>query len=330
MTTPRWTAFDPLRVPSRPPRGAAVVLGAAVSVLLLFAPGVAAWSAGTGVPSSWSNGMVLCRFDPLAPSAAVSALSLASSGVTLGLLSVSEAGPGGSVGATTNLTGLAWTVANWSEEGAYDLAYSLDAPLTSPSSPSSTIGWTNLTVQFVLPTYQGSPFGPTDVVNVVFWVDNWTWRHSGDHLVLSFSAGPTFPAAEHLNETSAPGWLLASSSNTTGGVLERVGVGSNGTVATGSGPESTVVATPSLTLASPSYAQVSVAFASSAGAFTSLSYSARVGVVLPATVAGIPLSEIAAAGAAGVVVSLMVAVIARRIRRRPSRLIYVTEKEEQQ
>jgi hypothetical protein len=306
---------------------AASAVGVSVGLLILISPGAAAWTAGAADPVSWSNGVVLCQFAPVNPSVAVSSVSLSGSGVTVSVLSFSEASPSSSVVAVAEVNGLSWTVANWSTEDAFDLAYAVHAPLTSPTNSSRTVGSTDLTVQFVLPAYQGSPEGPTDAVNVVFTVDNWTWQQAGDHLVLAFAAAPSFPAAEHLSASSAPGWLLASTSNSTGNVLEQVGANVTGTASTGSGPSSPVAADASLAIGSPSYAHVSVTFASSAGAFTSLTYTARVGVVLPATAAGIPLSEIAAVGAAGVLVSLCVAAVARRIRRRPSKLVYVTEEE---
>jgi hypothetical protein len=280
-------------------------------------------------PISWTNGVVLCQFAPVSPSVAVSAWSVSGSGVTVSLLSLTESGPSPATAAVADLSGLSWTVANWSNEDAFDLAYSLHATLSTPANPSSNVGSADLLLQFVLPAYEGSPQGPTDTVNVVFSVANWTWQHSGDHLALAFSAAPTFPSSEHFSPSSASGWLLASTSNQSGEVLEQIGASSTATAVSGSGPSTTVPATASLALASPSSAEVNVTFGSSAGSFSSLTYTAKVGVVLPATVAGIPLSELAAAGAAGVAVSLGVALVAHRVRRRPSKLVYVTEEEKQ-
>ncbi|HYA71247.1 MAG TPA: hypothetical protein VEH28_07775 [Thermoplasmata archaeon] len=329
MTTTWASDESTVRARRLGPVATAAALGAALGLMVLIAPGAAAWSTGIGGPVSWTNGVVLCQFAAVSPSVAVSALSLTGSGVTVSLLSVVEAGPTGSVAATTSLDGLSWTVANWSNEDAFDLAYSLHAPLSSTTNPPSTVGSTDLQVQFVLPAYEGSPKGPTDEVNVVFSLLNWTWQHPGDHLVLSFTAAPTFPLAEHLNATAAPHWLLSSTSNQSGAVLEQIGANASATAATGTGPASSVSASPALTIASPSKAVVNVTFGSSAGTFSSLTYTAQVGVVLPATVAGIPLSELAAAGVAGVAVSLAVAGIVRRVRRRPSKLVYVTEEETQ-
>jgi len=305
----------------------ATAISAAVVLVLLLAPAAGAWSVGVGGPMSWSNGVVFCQFAPASPSVEVSAATLSGSGVTVSLLSLNEGGPGSSVAAIANLTGVSWSPGNWSGDDAFDQAYTLHATLSNPASPSSPVGSTDLTVQFVLPAYQGSPEGPTDAVNVLFTVENWTWQHAGDHLELAFSVAPTFPSSEHLNASSAPGWMLASTSNSSGSVLEQVGANASATAATGSGPTMSIAATPTLSNFSPASANLSVAFAGTAGEFTTLTYSARVGVVLPASVAGIPLSEILAASAAGVVVSLCVAMVARRVRRRPSNLIYVTEEE---
>ena len=328
MTTGWRTGRHPSRAARLGPPTATAALGTTLGLMvLLISPGVAAWSTGMGDPVSWTNGVVLCQFAPVTPSVAVSALSVSESGVTVSLLSLVEANPSDSATAVANLDGLSWTAANWSTEDAFDLAYSLHATLSNSTNASIPVGSTDLLLQFILPAYQGSPQGPTDTVDVVFSVGNWTWQHPGDHLELAFSAAPTFPSSEHLNATSAAGWLLASTSNRSGSVLEQIGANTTGQAATGAGPATPVSATASLVIASPSSAQVHVAFGSSAGSFTSLTYSARVSVVLPASVAGIPLSEIAAVGAAGIVVSLGVAVVARRVRRRPSKLIYVTEEE---
>ncbi|HYA10903.1 MAG TPA: hypothetical protein VEH10_04455, partial [Thermoplasmata archaeon] len=291
-------------------------------------PAVAASSYGDGYPSWWTNGTVLCRFSAASPSVGVSALIHNGTGVTISLLSASEVRPDGSVAATSDLSTLVWAVANLSTEDAYDLAYTTNATLVGPSGGGPSVGSVDLAVNFVLPRYPGSPVGPIDTVNVALSVDHWTWQATGDHLVLTFGASPSFPAAEHLAAVSTPGWLLASVSNASGSELERIGMNSTALAAPAAGPTTPVVATASVTVASPSAARMTVAFGSSAGAFSALAFTARVGVGLPGTIAGVPLVDLAIVGTVAGLLSVLVAAGGRRIRQRPSKLIYVTEEEQ--
>jgi hypothetical protein len=56
-----------------------------------------------------------------------------------------------------------------------------------------------------------------------------------------------------------------------------------------------------------------------------VSYTAHVGIVLPSTIAGIPLYDFALVGSLAVVIAVTVGLSARRIRAGPSDLIYVGE-----
>ena len=306
---------------------AGIVLASAV-LLGGLSPVVSASPYGPGDPVSWTNGLVLCQFAEDWPSVAVSALSLNGTGVTVAVLNVSEVRANQSLAAYASMGGLPWRASNLSTEDAYDLAYSIEAPVVSSSGSPRTVGSAELSVRFVLPAYSGSPSGSTDIVNVVFSVVNWTWLAPGDHLVVAFSATPSFPGKEQLNTTSAPGWLISSRSTTTGSELERVGANATASATTGAGALTTVVANSTVQIISPESARLAVAFGTSAGEFTSLGFTAKVGIVVPSAVAGIPLTELAASGAAAVLVSLLVAAAARRLRKKPSKLVYVTEEEE--
>lgn len=312
---------------SRPWLVGTAAIVATFTILLPLVPEASAGSYGTGDPVSWTNGMVLCQFAAHSPSANVSALGRSGTGVTFSVLNVSEVRPNESVAAAADFGGASWTASNLTTEEAYDLSYWVHVPLVAPSDAARPLGSTNLSVDFVLPAYQGSPVGPTDAVNVVLSVVNWTWQAPNDHLVVTFEATPSFPTTEHLNATFAPGWLLASTSNASGIELERVGANVTATVTTTAGSTGTIPANASLALLSPARAQVTVAFGTASGAIRSFTYVTRVGVILPTSVGGIPLDELAAVGTAGVLVSVLVAATARRLRRKPSKLIYVTEEE---
>jgi len=307
--------------------GAPVAL-AFVTALVLWSPAAAASSTWPSDPISWSNGMVLCQFDSTVPSVAVSHSGVSGTGITVSLLSLAEVTPGGSAVATAALSGVNWSVANLSEDDAYyDLAYTAVAPIVSATGGSSPIGSVELEVQFVLP-YPGASGEAANEVSLWISAVNWTWQSSADHLQLSFGAAPSFPSSEHLNVSAAPGWLLANTYNDSGQVLEQMGANSSAEVVPSSGPATTVAANATLAVPTPAWAVVSVAFGSSAGTYSSLSYVARVGVVIPAQIAGIPITDFAAVAAVGSLVCVGVAVVTRRVRRRPSKLIYVTEEGE--
>lgn len=308
---------------------ASILLVAALSLLVAVSPAVSASSYGSGGPVSWTNGLVLCQFSPSTPMVGVSSLGLNGTGITMGALSVSEVRPNQSVAAVAQLSALDWHVANLSTEDGYDLAYSVQVPLMGASGTGPTLGSADLSFDFILPAYQGSPEGPTNTVDVLVSIANWTWQAVGDHLVMTFGAWPSFPTGESLSASTAAGWLLAGTSNSSGAELERVGLNTTASATTLSGAPATVAANGSLALASPEQASLSVSFGASAGTFTSLLFTAQIGVVLPATIAGVPIGELAAAGAAAAAVSLLAAGATRRLRRRPSKLIYVTEEEKQ-
>jgi hypothetical protein len=244
--------------------------------------------------------------------------------MSVSLLGLSEVRPNGTTAATAELSGFAWVVRNLSNPDAYDLAYLAQINLSGTSGAPGPVGSVDLGVQFVLPAYQGSPDGSTDTVNVVMSAANWTWQAADDHLALSFGVSSAFPATEHLVEASGTGWIVSSTSNSSGLALEQMGTDGTGNATTLAGSTSAVAAASSLSLSSPAQAAVNVVFAP-AGEITSLAFASHVRVVLPTSVAGIPLSELAAAGAAGVAVSVAVAAISRRLRRKPSPLIFVDE-----
>ena len=301
----------------------------AATLLAVVALGAIASAASYGPhttgPVSWTNGQVLCMFSPSTPSVAVSALHLAGSGLTISALTISEVAANGSTVATAHLAASSWNVSNRSSEDTYDLAYTLHAPLLGPSGASPTIGSADLEVDYLLPIYAGSPAASATTVEAVFTVANWTWQAEGDHLVMAVGAAASFPTAEHLNKTVSPGWLLVSASNASGAELDRLGLNATAAATGAGGSVEPVTTQSSLTLTNPAEAQVIVTFGATAGEFSSLTFVARVGVLLPASVAGIPLPELVAVAAAASLVSVGIAVMTRRVRQRPSKLMYVEE-----
>ncbi len=325
MTMPRSASDGHLKGPST---ATALAVAIALGTLLAGAPLAAATSSApvwAADPVSWTNGLVLCQFASTRPAVVVSALDLNKTGLSVTLGGMDELRGDGSVAAVAELSNATWVVSNLSTDAAYNLSFSVHAPLVAATGPATPIGSVDLRVQFILPVYGNSPVGPTDTVIVRLSVTNWTWQAAGDHLSALFVVSPTSVAAEHLTPTTAAGWLISSDSNSSGQELERMGANSTAVASLASGGPTSISATPTLSMLSPTAATLAVEFGTAAGAFRSLEFTAHVGIVTPPTVLGIPLPELLAVTAAAILVSLLMAASARRLRRRPSDLIYVEE-----
>ncbi len=319
--SPHATAPGPVRRP------AFFVGGAAVAAwLVLLAPAAAAGAYGPSGPIAWTNGTVLCQFVATSPQVAVSAVAVNESGLSVSMLEVSEMDPAGTAVASASSSAASWAVANLSTDDQYDLEYSASAPVeTGPSSAPTFVGSVDLSIQFILPAYEDSGAGPLTTVNVVFGVSDWPWQSGSDHLEIVLGAAPSFSATERMGLVTGGGWLLASNATSSGQERERLGMNSTATASAAGGSVTSVPATGTVNLSSPQWATVAIDFGTTAGAFTELSFGARVGVVLPATIAGIPLPELLATIAAAALVTALVAVSTRRLRRRPSSIIFVDE-----
>jgi len=314
-----WLRSGPLTV------GAAVGLGV-VLLFGLFTPATAASAAWSPDAVAWHNSMVLCQFSGAQPTVNVSALAQQGTGLTAGLGGMSELRPDGSVAAVANLSSAVWTVANASvDDETYDLAFTTTAPLVSPSAERSTLGSVGLRVDFVLPVYADTLGVDLSVVTMALTVSNWSWQASGDHLQATLGASPMYPTSEHLAASDTTGWMFTNVANSSGQNLEWMGTSSNATARSAAGVSTIVSATPSLALASPTSAAVVVTFGEAAGSFQWLTFATHVGVLLPSSVAGIPTVDLVTVGGAAVAGTLVVAALTRRVRSRPSRLIYVDE-----
>jgi hypothetical protein len=307
-------------------RAAAVALTAVVGLLLVVLPTASAhWAYAPGDPIAWSNGEVLCEFAPSSALVAISAVNVQPSGLTASMVELAEAHADGSIVATADLAAANWSFENASTEDEFDLAYSVTVPITSAGGSAAPVGTVNVSVNFVLPAYEGSPAGASDTVAVEIGISGWTWQAPDDHLVLTMGAAPSFPDSSRVTAANETGWTVAGQANATGADQERLGVNSSATATAANGSKVPVGAAAALSLWSPQWATVTVSFAASAGEFASLAASARVGVVLPATIAGIPTPELVAAAGAAVLLSVLVAAGTRRLRRKPSSLVYAED-----
>ena len=304
----------------------ATLLGLAL-LGVVFLPSAAAGPGWDPPAVSWTNGLVLCEFPGAQPVVSFSDLNLTDSGLTVGLASMSEIRSDGTVAAAADLANASWTVTNASTDDAYDLAFTTEAPVVSTGSPPHALGSVDLRVDYVLAAYAETPSTSINTVAANLSVSNWTWQNSSDRLEMTYAAAPSYPSSEHLATTSEPGWLFVGVSNTSGSALQWMAPGSNATARTASGVSLAVGASTTLALQSASSASVAVVFEAGAGAFQSLAYQSVLGIVLPAKVLGIPLADFVAVTAAAIVASLVIAGLVRRVRKRPSRMIYLSEED---
>ncbi len=326
MTLPRWVRGP---FPRRGPTVGAILLALVVPVLLVPAAAasdgaVPGWTDGA---VSWTNGTVLCEFNPGSPGVTASSPALSQTGLSVGLSSIEEVNATGGTPAVASMYDATWLVTNLSSDDAFDLAFSSQVPLVDPVS-QATVGSASVEVQFVLPAYAGADSGSVNQVTLEVGVSNWTWQASGDTLALLFPIAPAFPDHEQLIAPTAGGATVRSLSTQTGDPLETFTAATNATVVPPGGPSTLVAAAPTFTI-QPELGFVTLAIGNaSTGSFQSMNYTAVVNVVgLPSTVLGLPLYDYAlVAGGAGFV-CVVVAAGVRRVRQRTSDLIYVEDDE---
>lgn len=314
------------------------IASALVLVLLYVAPAASAAGASPSRPSmgtaswptagsSWSNGVVLCVFAPTSPLVSVSASDLANSGMTVGIASVEEISASGAVIGTTPSAGIGWTVTNRSSALWYDESYAATLRVAPSSTASSSLGTVDLTLDFVLPvSYVEGVTENLSAVTMQLGVTGWPWQASADHLVVNLALSHAFAGTEHFTPPNSTGALVASVSNQSGRALEYFAPESEGIVQGTTGPATSATVAPDWSV-SPSAVSVALAVASSVAEFQSFNYTAHVGVFLPATIAGIPLSDYAAVGAVAALIVVGVGLTVRRARQRPSDLVYAEEED---
>ncbi len=311
------------------PRSGLFPLALGLGLILLgaaWAPAAraAAWAPD---PISWTNGVTLCDFASSSPSVNVSALARSGSGLSVEMDGLAEIAPNGSVVATAEMSSASWHVANESDDDDYDLAFTATVSVVLPSGAAKPVGSVELGIDYILPAYEATSSTALNVVAANVSVANWTWQHVGDALRATFAVGPTYPEAEHLGANLSGSWMFTSVGNDSGQPFEWMTPGTSATVWSPSTGFAVDSATPSRTIHSPSAATLTVDFGSGSGEYQTLNYTSDIGVVLPATIAGIPIADFAIAAGAAVVASLALAGVARRARRGRSQLIYAEEEE---
>jgi hypothetical protein len=266
----------------------------------------------------------MCEFQSNSPSVAVSALQVTNSGLSVGVGEIQEMTPVGNVVAVAPLESLGWTSQNISNDDQFALAYSASGPVQTPSSPTRIVGQVSVDVAYLLPAYEGATSGNVTSVAMQVQILQWPWQAAGDALLLSISLAPAFPGMEHLVASSPSTSAVGSVSNQSGRTLEYFAIGSQAIATDSNGSSVSISVTPSIAL-QPDMGSVGLLFGAGGGSFQTLNYTAHVGIVLPATIAGIPVYDFVLVGTLASVIAIVIAVSARRIRSSPSNLTYVGE-----
>lgn len=300
--------------------------GALVLAVLLALSLPASGSRGAaGWPNqdlSWGNGLVVCNFTADRPTVSVSAEGVASSGVSVSLSSIEESAANGTPVAVASLDGLAWQPSNRSTADLYDLEDSVRAPIEKVGDPPA-VGSVEVHVDYELPAYSDAPSTDLRDVTMEVRVSNWTWQLPGDRLVLELSVWPTFAGTERLSGSDS-GQGITSTAIPSGPTREFFDASAE---ANTSGPVlgSSRTAVTSRMDIHDSGATVSLWIGGTAGEFSGLSYLATLGIPAAPSILGIPWYDYGLVMAGAAAASAGLAVVARKVRRRPSDLVFVEE-----
>lgn len=305
----------------------AVGVALMLSLILLTSSPTALAGASTpwdGGSASWSNGLVLCVFDSSLPSVAVSSPGVDDSGLSSSVSQIDEVAANGSVVARAPMAGVSWTRTNASTSDTFIMAYQANVSVRANTGVGPVVGAVTVQIDYALPAYQESESTDLNSVAAELQISDWPWQAVGDQLVVWVPLWPTFTTTEHLSTEGATSPLITSVANSTGSAREyfQIEQFANATIASGA-----TVSVPVAPMASvqPSFASVALTIGSAAGEYRTVVYLAHIEVALPSSIAGIPLYDFALVGLGGALVSIVVAVGARRVRRRPSDLMFVDE-----
>ena len=290
----------------------AIVAAAAIALIVLLLPSLAVATAWAD-PPSWGNGVVFCAFESELPGLTASPASAVGTGLFAQGSFLEERDDTGAVVGSANLATALWTVTNGSDEDTFELEYNASVPVTNGTT---RVGAVSVAIDFVLPAYAGSDPLPANVVAMDLAVLGWPWHSSGDSLIFSVTLAPG-TSDEHL---VLPNANVSSVNNATGSPVGTFVPGTHATaLSPGVGTE-TISAVP-LASTQGTGAVVTTVF-QSGEEYPSLNYTSHIEVTVPSTVAGLPLTDYVLVGGAAAVIVAVVGLAGRRIRRRPSDLVF--------
>jgi len=323
-------------------QGRPITLGVALAlgILIVSAPvaGASGLSSGPGpspIPyasAQWSNGDVLCTFDPSQPSVTVTANGSLAQGIWLGMGEVRQESLLGVVRSSAMLTTADWSVANVSSPSQYSLRYSANVPVLSTIAATLGIelGTVAVNATFSLELDSNATDAPsTYEVAVALSLAHWPWAPlSTGSLAANFTLAPASASVGYLKEGAGANSSIGAVNNSSGATLAYLAMGAQANITNATGITAAVPVTPTLLAMTGETATMEVDFSSSASHARAVNYTADVIVTPPSivsAVASIPPPLLAGGIVAGAVVSLAVAGVTRRLRRTPSDLEYVKE-----
>ncbi|HTW55810.1 MAG TPA: hypothetical protein VMG36_05105 [Thermoplasmata archaeon] len=327
---------------------AAVVTVLLTTVLASGSVGAAALrpSSPTAYPAlAWTNGKVLCVTDPTLPSATVTASGVAGAGIEMGVGNITQENLLGVAAATADLTSASWTATNLSDTATYAVRYTASVPVTETALLGIVgvqIGTVQVAVTIALAnsSVNAAPASDAYDVSMELNISDWPWVASvgAGPLVADLSVAPASTAVVHL--TVGTGNATVAAVNATGSTMAYLSMAAAANVTSSGGVTSSIAVLGQLLSMAVAQAIVEVNFTTAATGASDMTYTSDA-VVVPAIVIGppppnlklpgvapIPTVDFLAVGGAAVLASLAIAGGARRARRSPSNLEYVTEEEQ--
>ncbi len=294
-----------------------IVAAVAIVLVVLLLPSLAQAAAPAWAdPPSWGNGVVFCAFESDLPGLTASPASAIGTGLSVQGLSLQER-DGVRIVAWADFSASDWTVTNASDEDTFDLEYNASVPVVNATGG---VGAVTVGIDFVLPAYSGADPAPANVVVMGMYLAGWPWQSGLDLLVLSVTLAPA-SSDEHLAYADATGGNVSSVANASGATIGAFLPGAAGTVSVPGSPPSSIAA---LSSATPNGTRATVTSSFSAsGEYRTLDYASHVEINVPSTVAGLPVADYVLVGGAAAVIVAVVGLGGRRIRRRPSDLVFV-------
>ncbi len=307
-----------------PPALGVVVGLLAASVLAPTSGAPASPSAGglapaSGIPLAWSNGVVVCTFPGAGPTLGMQGVGASGSGLAVGVATIAEEDESGASRAVGYPDNASWNATNASTGDLYNASYSTLLLVFVPGT--GLAGHAGLSVHFSLAAYQDGTGRNLSSVEFGLALANWPWQAStGDHLVFELTVRPNSSSTEHLAQGAGTNPVVTSVLNATSSPHDFFALEGSATLTPSGGSAGPVPVAPSVTTSS-SLATFSIPIGNGSDAFSAVSFLAHVGLIVPRSVAGLPLYDYAAVVGGALLVSVAAAAATRRIRRGPSPLL---------
>jgi hypothetical protein len=262
---------------------------------------------------TWSSGSVSAVMGVNHPAVTVTTSERSGVyGLYAGLDGVEELSPSGATVSSAQFNSINWTVTNSSTASSLGMSYHATLPVAAPTAASPG-GSTSVFVNF---TSVSSPSSPAQAIGMQVAVVGWPWTSASDLVGLSMPLSPNNASLESLS--AQPGSNMMTCADSDSGVnIEYFSWANNASMVGTDGAGTLPVATAS-DAGGPAATTVSVDFAGGSAGLSQLHFNTEIGL-LP-TPAPVPTSYYEVAGAGGIVVVAVAAVLQFRAGRRPPSL----------